>query len=114
MTKRKKPSRLSRAILAMAHDMRQGKIISETTYTKITQRHLDTNIKTPPIKATTIRSLRKKANMSQAAFAHYLNLTTGYVSQLERGVKQPTGAALVLLHVVRHKGIDVVLESRGK
>jgi hypothetical protein len=44
--------------------------------------------------------------MSQAVFAQYPNLTIGYVSQLERGAKRPTGAALVLLNVIRRKGID--------
>jgi len=48
--------------------------------------------------------MREEAHMSQAVFAHYLNLTVGYVSQLERGTKRPTGAALVLLNVIRRKG----------
>ena len=47
--------------------------------------------------------------MSQAVFAHYLNLTVGYVSQLKRGVKWPTGATLVLLNVIRRKGIEAIL-----
>jgi putative transcriptional regulator len=47
--------------------------------------------------------------MSQAAFAHYLHLTTGYVSQLERGVRHPTGPALVPLNVIRRKGIEAIL-----
>ncbi len=47
--------------------------------------------------------------MSQAVFARYLNVTTGYVSQLERGTKRPNGAALALLDVIRRKGIEVVL-----
>jgi len=33
----------------------------------------------------------------------------GYVSQLERGVKQPSGPALVLLDVIRRKGIEGIL-----
>lgn len=48
--------------------------------------------------------------MSQAVFAHYLNLTVGYISQLERGTKRPTGAALALLNVTRRKGIDALLQ----
>ena len=41
-----------------------------------------------------IRAMREKANLGQAVFAHYLNLTVGYVSQLERGAKRPCiGAA---------------------
>jgi putative transcriptional regulator len=53
--------------------------------------------------------LRVKANLSQAAFAHFLNLTVGYVSQLERGEKRPTGAALALLNVIKRKGIEAIL-----
>ena len=56
-----------------------------------------------------IRALREKAHLSQAVFAHYLNLTVGYVSQLERGAKRPTGPALVLLNVIRRKGIEAIL-----
>lgn len=47
--------------------------------------------------------------MSQAVFARHLNLTVGYVSQLERGAKRPTGAALALLNVIRRKGIEAIL-----
>jgi putative transcriptional regulator len=47
--------------------------------------------------------------MSQAALAQTLNLTVGYLSQLERGVKQPKGASLALLNVVRNKGIGAIL-----
>jgi putative transcriptional regulator len=42
-------------------------------------------------------------------FARYLNVTAGYVSQLQRGDKTPTGPALVLLNVIRRKGIDTIL-----
>jgi putative transcriptional regulator len=56
-----------------------------------------------------IRAMREKAHLSQAVFAHYLKLTVGYVSQLERGAKRPTGPALVLLDVIRRKGIEAIL-----
>jgi putative transcriptional regulator len=56
-----------------------------------------------------IRSLLGRANLSQAAFARYLNLTTGYISQLERGAKQPKGPALALLNVIRRKGLEAIL-----
>jgi DNA-binding transcriptional regulator YiaG len=62
----------------------------------------------PPISAAQIRTLRERARMSQAVFARHLNLTVGYVSQLERG-KQPTGATLALLHVIRREGIETIL-----
>jgi len=62
-----------------------------------------------PISGEEIRALREQAHLSQAAFARYLNLTVGYVSQLERGTKQPRGPALALLNVMRRKGVDVIL-----
>ena len=36
-------------------------------------------------------------------------MTVGYVSQLERGAKPPTGAALALLNVIWRKGIEAIL-----
>jgi putative transcriptional regulator len=53
--------------------------------------------------------LREKARLSQAVFARYLNLTVGYVSQIERGAKHPSGPALVLLNLIRRKGIAAIL-----
>jgi putative transcriptional regulator len=62
-----------------------------------------------PISGEEIRTLREQAHLSQAVFARYLNLTVGYVSQLERGVKQPKGPALALLNVIRRKGLEAIL-----
>jgi len=56
-----------------------------------------------------IRSLREREHISQAIFANYLNLTVGYISQLERGVRKPSGAVLALLNIVRHKGLNAIL-----
>jgi putative transcriptional regulator len=36
-------------------------------------------------------------------------VTVGYVSQLERGAKRPTGPALALLDVIRRKGVEAIL-----
>jgi len=56
-----------------------------------------------------IRTMRERAKVSQAVFAHYLNVSVAYVSQLERGAKQTTGAALALLNVIKRKGIEAIL-----
>jgi putative transcriptional regulator len=112
MTKdNKKPSRLAQALLETAKDMHGGGILDEAAYAKITMRHLGTEDKAAvePLTGETIRTIREQAHMSQAVFAHYLNLTVGYVSQLERGAKRPTGAALALLNVIRRKGIEAIL-----
>jgi putative transcriptional regulator len=110
-TKRKQPSRLTKALLETADDMRCAGIMDETTHAKITLRHLGdkANAVTEPISGEDIRKLREEAHMSQAVFARYLNLTVGYVSQLERGAKRPTGPALVLLNIIRRKGIEAIL-----
>ncbi len=55
--------------------------------------------------------MREQARLSQAVFARYVKLTIGYVSQRERGTKRPTGPALVLLNVIRRKGIEAILST---
>jgi putative transcriptional regulator len=111
MAKTTAPSRMVRAMLETADDMRRAGIMDDMTHAKITLRHLGdrADLVTEPISGEDIRRLREKAHMSQAVFARYLNLTAGYVSQLERGAKQPTGPALVLLNVIRRKGIEAIL-----
>ena len=106
-----KMSRLTEAILEMAGDQHSIGLMNDATYEKITLRHLGPkNLSvSQPISGEEIRTLREKANLSQAAFARFLNLTTGYVSQLERGVKKPSGPALTLLNVIRRKGLETIL-----
>ena len=56
-----------------------------------------------------IQTLRKREGISQAVLARCLNLTTGQVSQLERGAKHARGATLKLLCLIEKKGLEVVL-----
>ena len=109
--KNKKPSRLTRSLLETAKDMHSAGILDETAYAKITMRHLGDKDgpDIEPLTGDDIRAMREQARMSQAVFSRYLNLTVGYVSQLERGTKRPTGAALALLNVIRRKGIEAIL-----
>ncbi len=104
-------SRLNDAILETAPDMHRLGILDDASYEKITLRHLGENpvAAAQPMTGDEIRKLRERANLSQAVFARYLHLTPGYVSQLERGVKHPSGPALVLLDVIRRKGIEGIL-----
>lgn len=107
----KTPSRLTRALLETAKDMKDAGVLTKPAYEKITLRHLgkEAASEIEPITGEVIKTMREQAHMSQAVFAHHLNLTVGYVSQLERGAKRPTGAALVLLNLVRRKGIEAIL-----
>ena len=106
----KKISSLNAAILEMVEDLRGG-AIKDATAAKITMRILGGQDvgKPPNIAPDEIRAIREASNMSQAVFARILNVTTGYVSQLERGAKRPTGPALALLTVIKRKGIQAVL-----
>jgi putative transcriptional regulator len=53
--------------------------------------------------------LREREGVSQSILARCLNVTTNYVSQLERGTKRPRGATLKLLWLIRNKGLEAVL-----
>ena len=102
--------RLTKELLETARDMRASGLLTKTAHEKITMRHA---VISPAVTATLtgkdIRALREKANLSQAVLATYLNVTAGYISQLEREAARPKGAALVLLDVIRRKGIEAIL-----
>ncbi|WP_413991304.1 helix-turn-helix domain-containing protein [Labrys okinawensis] len=107
----RKPSRLAKALLETADDMYRAGLLSDAAREKITMRHLGEKAvpAIAPLSPGEIRMMRERAHMSQAVWARHLNLTAGYVSQLERGTKHPTGPALVLLNVIKRKGIEAIL-----
>ena len=110
-TKTKAPSRLMQEMLTLASEMHTNGTMDEAAYRKITLRDV-TKAEAATfatLSGDEIRALREQAHMSQAVFAQYLNLTAGYISQLEREIKRPTGPALALLNVIRRKGIEAIL-----
>lgn len=111
MTRSKAMSRLSEALVETADDMLRLGIMDEETHRDITSRHLPEERRPIEISVPTgedIRAMREKANLSQALFARKLHLSTGYVSQLERGVRRPSGPTLVLLDLIRKRGIEAI------
>ena len=95
--------------LASAHEAALG--LSEAgVMPKQTMRVFDEMCLTPVAEMTAeeIRALRLRENASQAVFARYLNVTTGLVSQWERGEKRPRGASLKLLTLVAKNGLSAV------
>jgi putative transcriptional regulator len=77
---------------------------------KQTMRDFDEICLTPvrPLTPEEIRDLREREGASQAVFARYLNVTTGLVSQWERGEKHPQGPSLKLLALVAKNGLNGV------
>ena len=78
---------------------------------KKTMREFDVRCltQTDDLTARDIVAMREEAGVSQAVFARALNVTTDYVSKIERGAKRPTGSTLKLLALVRRKGFEAIL-----
>ena len=55
--------------------------------------------------AEEIIALREREQVSQTALAYYLNVSKELVSEWERGVEHPDGAALKLLSLAVRKGL---------
>jgi putative transcriptional regulator len=110
MTTNKPKSRLARELTEMADAQHRLGIMDAATHRKITARHLASAAlpTAAPISPAQVREMRERAHLSQAALARYLNMTSGYVSQLERGATQATGPALALLNVIRRRGIEAL------
>ena len=61
-----------------------------------------------PMTAEEIRSLREREGLSQPVLAWYLNVSKNLISDWERGVRKPGGAALKLLNLVKTKGVQAI------
>ena len=96
-------------IMASIHETALG-LNEAGLLTKQTMKAFDEMCLTPVEELTPdqIRAIRIKEQASQAVFARYLNVTTGLVSQWERGEKHPRGASLKLLTIIARKGLKAV------
>ena len=95
--------------MASIHETAEG-LHAADVMDKQTMRKFDEACLTPvrPLSPEEIRALREREGASQAVFARYLNVTTGLVSQWERGEKHPRGASLKLLSLVARNGLTTV------
>ena len=95
--------------LAAAHETALG-LTEAGVLAKRTMKVFDEMCLTPveDMAPERVREIRLRENASQAVFARYLNVTTGLVSQWERGEKRPRGASLKLLTLVAKHGLDAV------
>ena len=92
--------------MASIHETAEG-LHAAGLMDKQTMRKFNEACLTPvrPMTAQEIRALREREGASQAVFARYLNVTTGLISQWERGEKNPQGASLKLLSLVAKNGL---------
>ena len=96
-------------LMASIHETAEG-LHAAGVMDKRTMRDFDDACLTPvrSLRPGEIRALRLRDGVSQAVFARHLNVTTGLVSQWERGEKHPQGASLKLLALVAKNGLDAV------
>lgn len=96
-------------VLASVHETVEG-LHDAGLLDKRTLREFDALCLTPvkSLRPEEIRALRLREQASQAVFARHLNVTTGLVSQWERGEKHPQGASLKLLALVAKNGLEAI------
>ncbi len=104
-----KAKRYRSGLMASIHETAEG-LSADGLMDKKTMREFDELCLTPiqPLSPDEIRALRLREGASQAVFARYLNVTTGLVSQWERGERNPQGASLKLLSLIAQKGLETV------
>lgn len=109
MTKKNTAKRYRSDIMAAVHEAAQG-LHEAGAVDKRTMKAFDAMCLTPveALSPDDIRAIRLREKVSQSVFARYLNVTTGIVSQWERGEKHPRGASLKLLTLVAKKGLQAV------
>jgi putative transcriptional regulator len=108
-TKKKQISPIDQTLLGLVRD----ELVNEELGKKITMRIFGAArqeaARLAVLSPDEIRTLRERSNLSQAVFAHLLNVSPGYVAKLEAGSKRPTGPALAILHIIKRKGVSAIL-----
>ena len=101
-------SRIARVVHESAAGAHHAGVMDKRTIRKFDALCL---AKVDPLKPSEIQALRERENVSQAVLARHLNVTTGLISQWERGERRPSGPALTLLSLIKRKGLNVLVEQ---
>lgn len=103
-------TRMRREIVDAMGALQKVGAVSAAELEKTTLRMLgkDKLPKVEPMSPAEIAAVRERTGLSQAVLAAFMNVAVNTVSQWERGERQPTGAALKLLNVVKQNGIDAL------
>ncbi len=97
-------SRLRAEIVEMTQTLREIGVVSEEELARTTKAMLGQS-RVPDMTPEEITALRKTEGLTRDSMAAFLNVAKSTISEWERGVRRPTGAALKLLHVVKHNGV---------
>lgn len=102
--------RLRREIVDAMRGLHKVGAVSGERLEKTTLRMLgkDALPKVEAMSPAEIAALRERTGISQAVLAAFMNVAVNTVSQWERGEREPTGAALKLLNVVKNNGIEAL------
>ena len=101
----KHASRIARVVHEAASDAHKAGVMDKTTMRKF---DMDCLAKVEELSPEEIQALREREHVSQAVLARHLNVTTGLISQWERGERRPSGPALTLLALIKRKGLGVL------
>jgi putative transcriptional regulator len=106
MTTKKRRSRILQEVHEMTRDLHEIGLIN-----KRRMREFDAlcHVGVTEMPAQKIKSLRKKARVSQAVFAAVLNTSVSTVQKWEIGEKRPSGPSLKLLDLIDRKGLEALL-----
>ncbi len=75
----------------------------KTTFTEKELKSLGVKIPEVIVAPSEIQSIRKSIRLSQQVFAKVLNVSPSSVRQWEQGAKNPTGATMVLLDLLKRQ-----------
>lgn len=78
---------------------------------KITLRDFDKRnlVFNEDITADEIKNIRAVNHISQAVLAETLNISSVSVQRWERGTTKPTGSAVVLLNIIKSRGLKALI-----
>ena len=103
----KHKSRIARVVHEAAADAHKAGVMDKTTLRKFDELCL---AEVQELSPREILALREREKVSQAVLARHLNVTTGLISQWERGERRPSGPALTLLSLIKRKGLEILAE----
>lgn len=80
-------------------------LVSKATLKEFEVKHLSYHY---DLDGTDVKKLRESIHVSQAVLARYLNLSPVSIQRWEQGKSKPTGSSIVLLNLIREKGLQAL------